>query len=97
MITMIQPFGDRVLVKPIVPEQKTSSGLYIPDTAREAPQKGNVIAVGEGSPLQAKLDIGDQILFQKFTGVELSLDDGKYILLNESDILGRIIEGDAVR
>lgn len=90
----IQPFGDRVLVKPVEVRQQTASGLYIPDTSREGPGEGVIIAIGEGSPLQEKLSVGDQILFQKFSGTEIKLEDGTYVLLAEADILGRVVELD---
>lgn len=90
----IQPFGDRVLIKLIEPRQQTASGLYLPDTSREGPGEGKIIAIGEGSPLQEKLSVGDQILYQKFSGVEIKLDATSYVLLAEADILGRVVEVD---
>lgn len=90
----IQPFGDRVLIKAVEQPQQTPGGLYLPDTSREGPGEGVIVAIGEGSPLQEKLSAGDQILYQKFTGTEVKLEDGVYILLGESDILGRIVELD---
>jgi chaperonin GroES len=90
----VQPFGDRVLVRPIEPQQQTSSGLYLPDTSRESPGEGVILAIGEGSPLQEKLSVGDQILYQKFSGTEIKLDGAVYMLLNEADILGRVVEVD---
>lgn len=90
----IQPFGDRILVRAVEQPQQTRGGLYLPDTSRESPGEGVIVAIGEGSPLQEKLSIGDQILYQKFSGTEVKLDDGSYTLLGESDILGRIVEID---
>lgn len=91
---MIQPFGDRVLVKVIAVPQQTASGIYLPDTSQERPSEGEIIAIGEGSTLQEKLSLGDQILFQKLAGTEVKLEDGLYVLLAEADILGWLIEGD---
>jgi len=93
---MIQPFGERVLVKLIEAPQQTSSGLYLPDTSKERPSEGQIVAIGEGSELQDKLAVGDQILFQKFAGTEIKLDDGMYVLLAETDILGRVVEVDSL-
>lgn len=90
----IQPFGDRVLIKAVEPRQQTASGIYLPDTSREGPGEGEIVAIGDGSPLQEKLSVGDQILYQKFGGTEITLDGRTYILLGESDILGRVVELD---
>ncbi len=88
----IQPLGDRVLVKVIEAPTQTASGLYIPDTSKERPTEGEVVAVGDGDLVSAKLSVGERLLFQKFAGSEVKLDDGQYVILNESDILGRIVE-----
>jgi chaperonin GroES len=93
----IQPFGERVLVKLVEAPQQTASGLYLPDTSKERPSEGLITALGEGSTLSEKLAVGDQILFQKFAGTEIKLDDGSYVLLSESDILGRVVEVDQVQ
>ncbi|MBE3560838.1 MAG: co-chaperone GroES, partial [Ktedonobacteraceae bacterium] len=93
---MIQPFGDRVLVKVETAPQQTASGIYLPDTSRESPNEGKIVAIGEGSPLQEKLSLGDHILFQKLAGTEIKLDDGTYVLLSENDILGRVVEMERV-
>ncbi len=90
----IQPFGDRVLVKAIEPRQQTSSGIYLPDTSREGPGEGVIVAIGDGSPLQEKLSVGDQILYQKFGGTQVNLDGATYTLLGEPEILGRVVELD---
>lgn len=90
----IQPFGDRILIKIVEQSQQTPGGLYLPDTSREGSGEGVIVAIGEGSPLQEKLSVGDQILYQKFSGTDVKLADGSYILLGESDILGRIVELD---
>ena len=83
----IKPLADRVLVEPAAAEEKTASGLYIPDTAKEKPQKGTVIAVGNGKkdePLTVK--VGDTVLYGKYSGTELSVDGHDYLIMRESDI-----------
>jgi len=83
----IKPLADRVLVQPAAAEEKTASGLYIPDTAKEKPQKGLVIAVGNGKkdePLAVK--VGDTVLYGKYSGTELSVDGNDYLIMRESDI-----------
>ena len=83
----IKPLADRVLVQPAAAEEKTASGLYIPDTAKEKPQKGLVVAVGNGKkdePLTVK--VGDTVLYGKYSGTELSVDGNDYLILRESDI-----------
>lgn len=93
---MIQPFGDRVLIKVESPPQQTASGLYLPDSERVAPSVGEIVAIGQGSPLQEKLSLGEHILFQKHAGTEIHLEDGLYVLLSEADILGRMVEVERV-
>jgi chaperonin GroES len=96
-----QPLHDRVLVKRIESEQKTAGGLIIPDTAKEKPQEGEVISVGEGArketgdliPMSVKA--GDRILFGKWSGTEVKLDGQELLIMKESDILG-ILTGAAV-
>ena len=91
-----RPLHDRVLVKRVEAEQKTSSGLIIPDAAKEKPQEAEVIAVGQGKLLKdgetrpVVLNVGDRILFGKYTGDELKLDGVEHIILRESDILAVI-------
>lgn len=83
----IKPLADRVLVQPAAAEEKTASGLYIPDTAKEKPQRGTVIAVGNGKkdePLTVK--VGDTVLYGKYSGTELSVDGADYLIMRESDI-----------
>jgi chaperonin GroES len=84
----IKPLADRVLVEPLAAEQKTSGGIIIPDTAKEKPQKGTVIAVGAGKkdePMTVK--VGDVVLYGKYSGSELSIDGADYLIMRESDIL----------
>lgn len=83
----IKPLADRVLVESAAAEEKTSSGIIIPDTAKEKPQKGTVVAVGNGKkdePLTVKA--GDHILYGKYAGTELTVDGKEYLIMRESDI-----------
>lgn len=83
----IKPLADRVLVQPAPAEEKTSGGIIIPDTAKEKPQKGTVVAVGDGTkdnPITLK--VGDNVLYGKYAGTELSLDGQDYLIMRESDI-----------
>lgn len=85
---MIKPLADRVLIEPKEAETKTASGIYIPDTAKEKPQQGKVIAVGPGKkdePMEVKA--GDEVLYGKYAGTEVTVDDKKYLIVKESDIL----------
>ena len=94
----IRPLQDRVIVERIEEEEKTKGGIIIPDTAKEKPQEGKVIAVGKGKvnddgkivPLTVKA--GDKILFGKYSGSEVKVDGNEYLIMREDDILG-IIEG----
>jgi chaperonin GroES len=83
----IQPLADRVLVEPASAETTTASGLYIPDTAKEKPQKGTVVAVGKGvkdEPMTVKE--GDTVLYGKYSGTEIKIDGKDYLIMRESDI-----------
>ena len=85
---MIKPLADRVLIEPKEAETKTAAGLYIPDTAKEKPQQGKVIAVGPGKkdePMEVKK--GDEVLYGKYAGTEITVDDQKYLIVKQSDIL----------
>lgn len=87
----IKPLADRVLVEPAPAEEKTASGIIIPDTAKEKPQRGSVVAVGEGKkdePLTVK--VGDTVLYGKYAGTEISIDGRDYLILRESDIFAII-------
>lgn len=86
-----KPLADRVLVKPAPAEEKTASGLYIPDTAKEKPQRGEIVAVGPGKkdePLNVK--VGDQVLYGKYSGTEISIEGVDYLMMKEADIFGII-------
>ncbi len=85
--TKIQPLEDRVLVRPADAEEKTASGLIIPDTAKEKPQKGTVMAVGKGKkdePMTVKK--GDSVLYGKYSGTEITVDGEELLIMRESDI-----------
>jgi chaperonin GroES len=92
----IRPLQDRVIVKRIQEEEKTKGGLFIPDTAKEKPIEGEVLAVGNGKILESgsirKLDIkaGDRVLFSKYAGTEIKIDGVEHLMMREEDILGVI-------
>ena len=96
----LKPLGDRLIIKPVDEEETTASGLVLPDTAKEKPQEGEVIAVGAGTKAEdgkvTPLDVkaGDRILFGKWSGTEVKVDGEDLLIMKESDILG-IIEGTA--
>ena len=84
----ISPLHDRVIVKPVAAEEKTASGIIIPDTAKEKPQRGTVIAAGPGKkdePVTVKA--GDTVLYGKYAGTEVSIENEDYLIMRESDIL----------
>ncbi|GAB1416868.1 co-chaperone GroES [Paludibacter sp.] len=84
----IKPLGDRVLVKPAPAEEKTISGIIIPDSAKEKPLKGEVKAVGKGTKDETmEVSVGDTVLYGKYAGTELELEGEKYLIMRQSDIL----------
>ena len=95
MASKLQPLGDRVLVKPTEKEEKTKSGIYLPDTAKEKPQEGEVIAVGPGKyddtgkRIPMDLKVGDKVIYAKYGGTEIKIDDEELMILRESDILAK--------
>lgn len=85
---MIKPLADRVVIEPKEAETKTASGIYIPDTAKEKPQQGTIVAAGPGKndePMEVK--VGDTVLYGKYAGTEVTVDDKKYLIVKQSDIL----------
>ncbi len=92
--TKIRPLQDRIIVKRLDSEEKTASGLYIPDSAKDKPQQGKVIAVGkgkvkeDGSVLPIDVKKGDKILFGKYAGTEIKVDNDEYLIMREEDVLG---------
>ena len=87
----IKPLADRVLVEPQAAEEKTASGIIIPDSAKEKPQKGTVVAVGPGTKDEnMEVTKGDTVLYGKYSGTELSVDGNDYLIMRQSDILAVI-------
>jgi chaperonin GroES len=92
----LKPLGDRLIVKPIEEEETTASGIVLPDTAKEKPQKGKVIAVGDGAiqedgsrrPLD--LSDGDEVLYSKYGGTEITVDGDDLLVMRESDVLAKL-------
>jgi chaperonin GroES len=92
-VSTVKPLGERVFIKVSASEEKTAGGLYLPDTAKEKPQVGEIVAVGEGKvkddgsrqPLEVK--VGDKVLYSKYAGTDIKLGTDEYVLLSEKDIL----------
>lgn len=95
MASSIKPLADRVLVEPAAAEQTTASGIIIPDTAKEKPQKGKIIAAGpgkveNGTKIEMSVSAGDTVLYGKYAGTEVTIDGKELLIMRESDILGII-------
>jgi chaperonin GroES len=91
MSVNIKPLADRVLIEPVAAEQTTASGIIIPDTAKEKPQRGKVIAVGTGKPDEPMtVKVGDTVLYGKYAGTEISVEGNDYLIMRENDILAII-------
>jgi len=91
MSVKIKPLADRVLIQPMEAEEKTASGIYIPDTAKEKPQKGTVIAVGPGTKdVTMEVKVKDVVLYGKYAGTEINVDGKDYLMMKQSDILAVI-------
>jgi len=94
--TKITPLGDRVLVKPLAREETTSSGIVLPDTAKEKPQEGTVVAAGsgrvldDGTKVPMEVKAGDKVLYGKYAGTEIKIGDEEHLILSERDILGLV-------
>jgi chaperonin GroES len=93
----LKPLGDRLIVKPIDEEETTASGIVLPDTAKEKPQKGKVVAVGDGrwdedGEKRVPLDVaeGDEVLYSKYGGTEVTVEDEELLVLRESDVLAKL-------
>ena len=93
----LKPLGDRLIVKPIEEEETTASGIVLPETAKEKPQKGTVIAVGDGAwdedgEKRIPLDVaeGDEVLYSKYGGTEIKIDGEELLVLRESDVLAKV-------
>ena len=95
MTVKLQPLADRVVVKPVPKEEKTKSGIYIPDTAKERPQEGEIIAVGpgrlteDGKRIAMDLKVGDRVIYAKYGGSEIKIEDQDLVIMRESDILAK--------
>ncbi|HTX80521.1 MAG TPA: co-chaperone GroES [Longilinea sp.] len=83
----LEPLGSRVLIRPLGQEGRTASGLYLPETAQDKPQTGEVVAVGDDEEI--KLKVGDKVLFAKYSGTDFKLDGADYILFEANDVLAR--------
>jgi len=92
----IKPLGDRVVVKPLESIERTKGGIYVPDTAKEKPQEGEIVAVGpgrttdEGKQVKIEVKVGDKVLYGKYSGTEVTIDEEEYLIMRESDILAII-------
>ncbi len=92
----VKPLADRVIVRPLEVEEKTTGGIIIPDNAKEKPQKGEVIAVGDGKvadsgqKVEMTLKAGDKVLYGKYSGTEVTIDSEEYLIMRESDVLAVI-------
>ena len=90
------PLGERLVIKPLEQEERTSSGLFLPDTAREKPQEGEIVAVGdgrmtdEGKRIPMEVKVGDKVIYSKYAGTEYKDGDQEYLILRESDILAKV-------
>ena len=95
MAAKLQPLADRLVVKPSQKEEMTKGGIYLPDTAKEKPQEGEVVAVGpgkmtdDGKRIPIDLKVGDKVIYSKYGGSEIKIDDVEMIILRESDILAK--------
>ena len=95
MIGKLRPLADRVVVKPVAKDEKTKSGIYIPDTAKESPQEGEIIAVGpgrltdNGKRIAMDLKVGDRVIYTKYGGSEIKINDQELVIMRESDILAK--------
>lgn len=90
-MSKIQPLADRVLIRPVAAEEKTIGGIIIPDSAKEKPLRGEVIAVGNGTKDEAMvLNAGDQVLYGKYAGTELEYEGEKFLIMRQSDVLATL-------
>ncbi len=94
----LQPLGDRVVIKAIEREEITKGGIVLPDTAKEKPQEGEVVAVGpgrlteDGKRIAMEVEVGERVIYAKYAGTEIRLDDEEFIILRESDILAKKVK-----
>jgi chaperonin GroES len=98
LVTKVQlvPLGERIVIKPIEQEEQTKGGIYLPDTAKEKPQEGEVVAVGpgritdDGNRIAMEVAVGDRVIYSKYAGTEYKDGDEEYLILRESDVLAKI-------
>jgi chaperonin GroES len=95
MVSKLHPVADRLVVRPTEKEEKTKGGIYLPDTAKEKPQEGEIVAVGpgkmtdDGKRIPMEVKVGDRVIYSKYGGSEIKIDDVEMIILRESDILAK--------
>jgi len=91
----LDPLGDRVVIKPLPREEVTKSGIVLPDTAKEKPQEGEIVAVGpgrvseDGKRIPMEVKVGDKVIYAKYAGIEIKVDEVEYVILRESDVLAK--------
>ncbi len=98
MVTKVSflPLGERIVIKPMEQEEQTKGGIYLPDTAKEKPQEGEVVAVGsgrvtdDGTKIPMELGVGDRVIYSKYAGTEYKDGDDEYLIMRESDVLAKI-------
>ena len=98
MVTKVnfKPLGERIVIKPMEQEEQTKGGIYLPDTAKEKPQEGEVVAVGsgrvtdDGTKITMELSVGDRVIYSKYAGTEYKDGDDEYLIMRESDVLAKI-------
>lgn len=93
MTKKIEPLGNRLLVQVLDAESTTPSGIVLPETAQEKPIEGLVEAIGDKEEFLSNLDVGDKVLFAKYSGTEIKLNSRPYLILTEDDVLARVLEG----
>ena len=95
MATKLEPLGDRVIIRPIEKEETSKGGIILPDTAKEKPQEGEIIAVGlgkvkdDGTRIAMDVKVGDRVIYAKYAGTEVEVDDEKLLIMHESDIMAK--------
>jgi chaperonin GroES len=96
LLDLLRPLGDRIVIELVESEEKTASGIVLPDTAKEKPQEGKVVAVGTGRVLESgervalEVSVGDRIIFSKYAGTEVKFEGSEYLILRENDVLAVI-------
>ncbi len=88
----LEPLGNRVLVQILEQEERTKGGIYLPETAKEKPQQARVIAIGEEAEEELSLEVGDVVIFPKYSGTEVRVDNEEYLILNADDVLAKVVE-----